>query len=245
MLKNIGGVTGVVLIAVVAVLVVVGVMTGDWVLPAVLVLALAAVAVGQVASRAAAARRRAELATSGGGLWRGQVYEGARELLGRGRKLTGWTYDAVPADLTTDPSGLVLRARPATRLYGGFGERALPWTEVVGATSEELGRARPDGKLSMTRLTQVRLLLVGDLVPWFLRPGWEDAAVRELGGGHALTEQERAEVLVVAADVRAYHLHGGATDGAFTISFLTDDAEGLLETVARWARGRGPASHRP
>ena len=233
MLRRFGGVTGVFVIG----FVLLAVIFRDWFVVVALALVFAVIALGQLLARSRARRRMTEAHLSGTRRWRGRVIQEGASLFG-GR--FWWTLfnDGVPSDFVVTPESLSLEPTSLGRKWGRLHDVAVPWSNVVGAHTRDLGRETPEGKVSFVPLTAVTVLIVGDLVPMIMRPD-------EYLATEVLTPKERAEI---DKDIDGYLAALRETVGAdyvfgvLPLQFITPDASGLVDAVTTRARGSMPAS---
>lgn len=237
MFKQVGGFTGVIVAASI-----VAVAVGNWVAGLSLVGVVLVVAVLQVAGRKAAGRRQAVLSGHGHTTVRGRLYVGALHLMGG--NWASWLFDDV-VDVSTGPDGLTFTPTPARGRFGGFRPRQVPWSDVLEVTAEDLGREDPSGKASFTRLTLLRFVLVGDVVPWFLRSDWLSAAEEQWSEGAALSEDDRAEAKDWAETLQAMELADGGQMGCLVVTLSTDHPGDLVDIAGRWGQPRQRDQQRP
>ena len=230
-MRRVGGVTGLMAIG----FVLLAVIVRDWPIAVMLVVVFACIALGQVAARSRARRRMSEARLSGRQRWRGRVIrEGTSLFDGR----VWWTAfnDGVPADLVVGLEALVLEPTRGGRKWGHLQDVRVPWTDVVGARTRDLSRETPEGTVSFVPLTEVTLLIVGDLVPTMRPDEW--LAEEEL------TVSERAEVDEDIASFLAAIRETVGDDyvfGVLPLVFLTPDASGLADATKARARGSLPS----
>ncbi|MBI1379223.1 MAG: hypothetical protein GC157_17355 [Frankiales bacterium] len=208
----------------------------DWLVAGTLVVVLGLIAVGQLLARNRARRRMTEGVLSGSTRWRGRVI-GLGVAIFDGRTWAVWFNDGVPVDVVAGQAALALEPRGLGRRWGGQHDVKIPWRDVVGARTRDLGRQTPEGKVSFVPLTAVTVLVVGDLVPPRLR-------LDELMPEEELTDDERAQADEDLAGYLARIRESFGDDyefGVLPLEFITSDATGLVEAVSARARGTMPS----
>ena len=239
-LRRLGGFNFLLLLGLVIVLVAIGAWPGALIVVA----TLGVLGLGQAVLGRRALARRAEIAHQGLGFWCGRVYPGYPAPFGEGNRWAAWIYSPypIPTTITSDFEGLTFTPSRGARRLGRLQPLTLPWTDVVAARSKDLGRVTPDDKISFTPLTQVDIVVTGELVPWFARPDWE-RALDEAPDDHEaedepLTAEERAELFAGFAEMQRDLLGPDGQLGTVPIVFTTDRPEGLVDLIATRARGR-------
>lgn len=226
-------------------------LSGGWALGLSLAAVTAAVVAGQVAVRGRSRRLNHE-AGPGGGVWLGWAdAEQVEPLLGR--PLSAWiwflyTETGLPVRLDADHSGLQLRLRGVLlpRLVGAP-TRTIPWTDLAGARETRLGFRRADHRPATVRLTAVTLDLVGPSADGYL-PELSDEEfaeeMRTLGVDVTNLEDDPDDPIDEAAEDQEEEqfwreIYGPDwRRGTLPLQLTTPASEGLVELVARRARGR-------
>jgi hypothetical protein len=188
-------------------------------------------AVGQYWVRSRAAHRRAAGSAAGSGYWRMWLYGDREMLLGEARRGTGWLYTSMaPVTVTSDSEGLTFAPTAFGDRVCGYRRSTVPWSDVVGVTSKDLGRTTPDGKLSFTPRTELTLTIRGERVPWWRRRDWESGLRAELTPEDDPLD---AESLAIASDLvtKLRNADEAELDQA-TVVLVTDGPDGFLDQVA-------------
>lgn len=195
---------------------------------------IAALGVWQVWSRVRTRRRRAIARPNGRGYWKGwmQFDPGLWMTANRWARAR---YRALRVEIVTDDRGLTIKPGPGPRRLGGLRPLTLAWQEVVGARVVGSRRELPGGRLSVTRQTHIVIDVVGDRVPTYLRM-MTDSEAAEWG----MTPEERAEADRMTVELVAEMMSDAVRFGMLPLSICSDDPDGLVNTVALWARGQAP-----
>lgn len=190
---------------------------------------------GQYWLRARAATRRASGHANGSGYWRMWVYSDWHLLLGEARRGTDWLYlSMAPVTVASDPSGLTFAPTAFGAKVCGYRPAVVPWTDIVGVTSRDLGRTTPDGKLSFTPRTELTLNVRGELVPWWRQRDWQAALdAKRTPQDEPLDADELADLGEVVTMLR----EDDDTELDQTrIVLVTDGPDGFAEQVRLHAR---------
>jgi hypothetical protein len=197
---------------------------------------------GAARGRAASRQAHADVANAGQGAWDGFLPTEDVDSFFPDVKVGIVTSlfslnQGVPVRLELDSSGLRLtitsRLLPSAR--GQFW--TAPWNEVVTAESQPAGFKTLDGKLSVVRLTDVRICTVGDSAGPFL-DFWGLVDDEDESAPQA-TAQEHAEDAEWLQDVREtlgplWH------PGSALLRLRMSAPDGVVEAIQRWAHGRLP-----
>lgn len=210
------------------------------------VLLIAALVVGVMYAAAAIQRaksRRAhvDVATTGQGAWVGTISSDDLIWLFPGAPSRGivsvlLSNGTIPVTLRLDPDGLRLE------LSGRLVRRthplpwSAPWSDIVGAASTPVGFRTLEGKLSVVRLTDVLVTVVGPSAQEFLE-FWavDDADVDE----EPLTPEELAEEAGYLEEAKR-DLGPAWIPGTALLRIRMSAVDGLTEAISRWARGHAP-----
>lgn len=181
------------------------------------------------------ARARRAAMPYGTGVWRGRF--GGTEIfaLADVSLWRAWMFDVVTYDVVVTPELLSLRPTAGARRIGGFPQIDLGWERVVRAVARP-GVRELVGKPSVVPLTPVTLLLVGDDIDVMYRPVTDEEAEAEQIG-----PQERAEMNAETMDFARERFGDDFVVGTYPFTVFFPDAEGLVDTVARYARGVIPS----
>lgn len=178
------------------------------------------------------ARRRARRAAAHGfGPYRAKVTGSAdlMDALGPGR---WWSFllDAAVLDVTVESSsGLVLTPTRTTRWFG-YRPMTLRWDEIADVSAAE-DTFEVGGKLSLTALTAVSLVVVGDRVSDVYEPLTEDDLDEDFTADQL--EEENAEMLTFLRQQ-----HGDAfVWGTLPVRMLVEDGRDLVDLVRRYRTG--------
>lgn len=189
--------------------------------------------------RARSRRGHAEVSSTAQGSWDGvvDVHDVDRFIPGAdiGTVKAMFLSEGVPVRIDVDAQGL--RLRITSRLLKRYGDRAwsAPWAEVVGAEARPVGFKTLGGKISPVRLTDVVITVVGNsaksfLESWDLVPDPDDPAV---------TAEDAADEEEWLAFVHR-ELGPSWRPNTAPLRFRTSAPDGLVDAIARWARGTLP-----
>lgn len=206
---------------------------GGGVVDVLVVLGLVAVVVGlvgggQLLSRRRVRGRRAAM-PYGTGAWRAWLEPiEATDLLGDGGFLA-WTYDSVPVEVHGTGDGLTVTPGRGARVLGWYRATGLEWDEIADAAAGDPVHV-VSGRPRLVALVPVTLLLVGERAD----PG---GPAREDDPDDLDGLGDRDEV-----DPEMWRNPFGPepVPGAWPVTLLVDDPDGLVELIHRYRRGRRP-----
>jgi hypothetical protein len=206
---------------------------------------ISAVGLYQAWARRRVVRARRLLAASGGGLWTGWLGNSCVEWLWPPARVGLWSSlmypDRAPVRVTADLSGVTVALRgPIAAALWRRQPVLIPWTEIAGARSRDRGRGFDDRTVSLLRLTDVTVDVVGASAQ-----GWADMWELDDAADDCVCEPARAEYVGAETDDDTAEEIREAfgpdwVPGTAALVLITTSPEGLVATIS--ARGLGRPS---